>query len=95
MLADLRDVAIVILAIESIIIGITLILTLLQLRSLARLIRDEIAPMLDTANETATIVKGTTDFVSESVVQPVIRVASYGAAARRAALVVFRRRHSA
>lgn len=88
-MADLRDVAIVILAIESIIIGLTLVLTLLQLRSLAQLLREEVAPMLDTANETATIVKGTTDFVSESVVQPVIRVASFGAAARRAAQVVF------
>ena len=94
MLADIRDLALVILALESIIIGITLILTLLQLRSLVRLLRDEIAPMLDTANETVTIVKGTTDFVGESVVRPMIKVASLGSAAKRAAQVVFSTRRS-
>jgi len=89
LLADIRDVAIVILAVESIVIGITLILTLLQLRSLTQMLRDEIAPMLDTAKETVTIVKGTTDFVSGNMVQPMIKVASLGAAVRRAAQLMF------
>lgn len=89
MLADIRDVALVILAVESIVIGLALVLTLLELRSLTRLLKDEIAPMLDTANETANIVKGTTDFVGESVVRPMIKVASMGSAAKKAVQTVF------
>lgn len=88
MLADLRDVALVVLAVESIVIGLALVLTLLELRSLTRLLRDEIAPMLDTAKETVTIVRGTTDFVGESVVRPMIKVASMGSAAKRVAQIV-------
>lgn len=88
MLADIRDVALVVLAVESIVIGLALVLTLLELRSLTRLLRDEIAPMLDTAKETVTIVRGTTDFVGESVVRPMIKVASMGSAAKRVAQIV-------
>ncbi|MHB0878503.1 MAG: hypothetical protein ACYC5O_20900 [Anaerolineae bacterium] len=89
----IRDVAIIVLALESIIIGAVLIIVLLQLRSLTVLLRDEIAPMLATANETASIVRGTTDFVGDSVVKPVITVASYGAKAKRAfELIVGRKR---
>jgi len=89
LLADIRDVALVVLAVESIVIGLALVLTLLELRSLTRLLKDEIAPMLDTAKETVTIVKGTTDFVGEGVVRPMIKVASMGSAVRRAAQIVF------
>lgn len=89
MLADIRDIALVILALESIVIGLALVFTLLELRSLTRLLKDEIAPMLGTAKETVTIVKGTTDFVGESVVRPMIKVASVGAAAKRAAQMLF------
>ena len=88
MLADIRDVALVVLAVESIVIGLALVLTLLELRSLTRLLRDEIAPMLDTAKETVTIVRGTTDFVGESVVRPMSKVASMGSAAKRVAQIV-------
>ncbi len=87
-MADIRDVALVVLAVESIVIGLALVLTLLELRSLTRLLRDEIAPMLDTAKETVTIVRGTTDFVGESVVRPMIKVASMGSAAKRVAQIV-------
>lgn len=92
MVATIRDVAIVILAIESIVIGVVLIITLLQLRSLTTLLRDEIAPMLTSVNDTVNIVRGTTDFVGDSVVNPVIKVASYGAKARRAIELVVGRK---
>lgn len=80
----IRDVAIIILAVESVIIGLVLIITLLQLRDLTRLLRDEIAPMLASAGETVNIVRGTADVVGESVVRPVIGVVSFGAKVRRA-----------
>ena len=89
----IRDVAIIVLAVESIVIGAVLIIVLFQLRSLTVLLRDEIKPMLASANETAGIVRGTTDFVGDSVVKPVITVAGYGAKARRVfELIVGRKR---
>jgi len=78
-LTAIRDAAIVLLAVESVIIGILLALTLVQIRKLVRLLREEIAPMLGTANETLDTVKGTTHFVSKNVVNPLIQVSSASA----------------
>jgi hypothetical protein len=75
-LAGLRDVAIVLLALQSIVIGVLLALTLLQIRTLVRVLREEIKPMLDAANETMATVKGTTQFVSQAVVNPIVKTAS-------------------
>jgi len=80
-LAGIRDVAIVMLALESIVIGILLAVTLIQVRKLIRLLREDIAPMLDAANETLRTVKGTTKFVSHNVVDPVIKASSYSTGA--------------
>lgn len=76
-LAGLRDLAIVLLAIESIVIGVLLAITLLQIRSLVRVLRDEIKPMLDSANHTMATVQGTTHLVSETLVNPIVHAASY------------------
>jgi hypothetical protein len=78
-LADIRDIAIVLLAIESVVIGVLLALTLLQVRKLIRLLREEIAPMLNAANETLSTVQGTTNIVSQTVVNPLIKASSYTA----------------
>jgi hypothetical protein len=75
--ATIRDVAIIVLAVESIVIGILLAFLSLQVYLLVRLIRDEIKPMLDSTNETVNTVRGTTVFVSETVVSPVIKGLSY------------------
>ncbi len=79
----LRDTAIVFVAFESLIIGVLLIILMLQLQSLTVLLRDEIKPMLDAANETMTTVRGTTKFVSHNVVSPVMKWSSYLAGVRR------------
>ncbi|MBN1401851.1 MAG: hypothetical protein JXA74_13495 [Anaerolineae bacterium] len=76
-LGAVRDIAIVLLALESLVIGVLLALMLLQLRKLVRLLREEIAPLLNSANETVGTVHATVDFVSQSVVDPLIRASSY------------------
>jgi len=43
-LETVRDIAIIVLALESIVIGVVLIITLLQLRSLTRLLQKEVTP---------------------------------------------------
>jgi hypothetical protein len=92
-LAALRDAAIVLLALLSIVIGVLLALMLLQIRSLIRLLREEIAPMLASANETLSTVQGTAHFVSHNVVRPVVEVSSYSSAALQVvrSLLYFRR----
>jgi hypothetical protein len=83
-LADVRDVAIIVLAIESIVVGILLMLLLWQMRSLTRLLEEEIQPMLDNMQETIGRVKGTTSLVSETIVSPAVRLGGFAAGLRRA-----------
>ena len=90
-MAAVRDVAIIVLAIESILIGIVLILTLLELRSLSRTMKREATPMLVSASQTVDIVKGTADFVSDTVVRPVIGIAAFWARIRRIWQLIARR----
>lgn len=78
-LVDVRDIAILLLAVESVVIGALLALMLIQLRRLVRLLRDEIAPILDSASDTVNTVQSTAGFVSRNVVTPLIKVSSYSA----------------
>ena len=72
----LRDISIIVLALVTLIIGLFLVVLIFQLQSLIVLLRDEIKPILDSANETANTVRGTTTFVSDAVVTPLIHVTS-------------------
>lgn len=93
-LEAVRDLAIVVLAIESIVIGVLLLITLGQVRKLLSLLRDEIAPMLKAANDTARTMRGTAHVMSESVVKPLVQVSSYTSGTMQAlrTLVGIRRR---
>lgn len=81
-LTAIRDVAIILLAVESLVIGVLLVILLLEIRSLARLLRDEVRPILASAQETMGTVRGTTTIVSQYIVSPVARVASFIAGLR-------------
>jgi hypothetical protein len=87
-----RDVAIIVLALESIIIGVVLVILVLQVKSLVDLLQHEIRPILNSANETMGTVRGTTSLVSKGLVSPAIKVISFAAGVRRVANIVFRRR---
>ena len=91
-LAFVRDLAIVLLAVESLVIGIVLIILILEVRSLARLLRNEIKPILDSADETVRTVRGTTTFVSDTLVNPAIRISSFATGVGRALKILARRR---
>lgn len=73
----LRDISIIALALVTMIILLFLTVLIYQLQSLISLLRDEVAPILDSANETANTVRGTTTFVSDAVVTPMIHVVSF------------------
>ena len=76
-LAGVRDVAIILLALESLVIGVLFAILLLQIRNIIRLLRDEVMPILRSTQDTTNTVKGTTTFVSEQFVTPLIRASSF------------------
>jgi hypothetical protein len=81
--AVVRDIFIIVLALVTIVIGLFLVILIFQLQSLISLLRNEIKPILESANETAATVRGTTSFVSDTVVSPMITAASYASAVRQ------------
>lgn len=91
-MATARDIAIVLLALESIIIGIILLVLVIQVVRLVRLLRDEILPIVKSTQETVGTVRGTANFMSDHLVQPVVKASSYAAGVRQAAATLFRLR---
>ncbi len=80
MLETIRDVLVVLLAFLSAVVIILLIILIWQVRTLVQVIRGEVTPILETVRHTGNTVKGTADFVSETTVVPLIRVAAAVAA---------------
>lgn len=85
----LRDISIIVLALVTIIIGLFLIVLIFQLQSLIALLRDEVKPILESANQTANTVRGTTTFMSDAVITPLITVVSYASAVRQTTSLLF------
>ncbi|NOZ50679.1 MAG: hypothetical protein GXP37_11630 [Chloroflexi bacterium] len=85
MIALIRDIAIIFLAIESIVIGVLLVLLLWQVRSLVLLLRDEVGPVIQSTQETADSVRTTTRFVGQRIVKPGVNALSFAAGLRQAA----------
>lgn len=90
-LASVRDLAIILLALESFVIGIVLIVLIWEIRNLAKLLREEIKPILDSADETVRTVRGTTTFVGETFVNPMIRVSGFASGVLQALRILARR----
>lgn len=87
-----RDIAIIVLAVESLAIGALLIVLLLQIRGLARMLQEEVQPILESTKETASTVRGTTVFLSDTFVKPLINAVGYASAANRVISVLARGR---
>jgi len=75
-----RDIAIVLVAVETFLIGLALIILLFQIQVLIQVLRDEVQPLLHAVNDTASTVRGTTEFVSHNVVSPFIKLAGFTSA---------------
>ncbi len=71
--ATIRDIAIIVIAVQSIVIGVLIGVLIWQIWRLVKLIQTEVKPILDDAQATANTVRGTATFVSDNVVNPVIR----------------------
>jgi len=80
---NVRDIFIILMALESIVIGVTLIILVVQLASLINLLQNEIKPILKSTSDTVNTLKGTTAFLSENLTNPVIKVNSSVAGAKK------------
>jgi hypothetical protein len=84
--AKLRDIFIILLGIQSIFIGLLMIVAVvaiiyvaLKMYDLTQFIQNELRPMLQRADDTIRTVQSRTTFISDAAVKPVIEVMSWGA----------------
>lgn len=81
--ANIRDIFIIFMAFESLVIGAALVVLIIQVASLINLLQNEVKPILESTSETVNTLRGTTEFLSENLVEPVIKLNSYVAGLRR------------
>jgi ABC-type dipeptide/oligopeptide/nickel transport system permease component len=79
----IRDIFIIIVALETFVIGAALIILLIQIASLINLLQNEVRPILQATNETINTLRGTAEFLGESVIEPVIKLNGYLASIQR------------
>jgi amino acid permease len=73
----IRDIFIIVVALESLVIGVALIILIVQMASLINLLQNEVRPILKATNETVNNLRGTAEFLGENVVEPVIKLNGY------------------
>lgn len=79
----IRDIFIIVLAVESIIIGAALVIMVIQIAALFNLLQNEIRPILESTQVTLSTLKGTTAFLSEHAIKPVINMSSMAAGLKK------------
>ncbi len=85
-----RDVVIILLATESLVIGGVTLFLLYQMIMLVTLLREELIPLIQSAQETVNSARGTTVYVSRKIVVPSAKAATTVARLQAMARVLFR-----
>jgi hypothetical protein len=75
--AKIRDIFLIFMAFESLIIGAAMVILVIQVANLVNLLQNEVRPILKSTSETVDTLRGTTAFLSENMVEPVIKLNSY------------------
>jgi len=73
----IRDIFIIVVALESLVIGVALVVLIVQLASLINLLQNEVRPILKATTDTVNNLRGTAEFLGENVVEPVIKLNGY------------------
>ncbi|MFN7037541.1 MAG: hypothetical protein ACK4SN_14375 [Bellilinea sp.] len=81
--AKVRDIFIIVMALESLVLGVAVIVLIVQIATLINLLQNEIKPILDSTNETVNHLRGTTQFLSNNLVEPVMKLNEYLAGLRK------------
>jgi NADH:ubiquinone oxidoreductase subunit K len=71
--AQVRDIFIIFMALEAVLIGVALVILIIQLSSLINLLQNEIRPIINSTSETVNTLKGTATFMSNNLSEPVIK----------------------
>lgn len=85
----IRDLFIIVLALETLVIGTLLVILIYQLITLVRMLRDDLKPIIESTQEAVNTAKGTTTFVSQRVTKPAIEAAGYATGIARSISVLF------
>lgn len=70
--ATVRDIAIIIVALQSIVLGVLIAVLIWQVWRLVAMIQNDIKPLIEDSRATVNTVRGTTEFVTDHVASPVI-----------------------
>lgn len=79
----IRDIFIIFMALESMVIGTALVILIIQVASFLNLVNNEVRPIIDDAQETLNTLKNTTNFLSDELVKPVVKLSSFLAGAKQ------------
>lgn len=79
----IRDLFIIFMAIEMLLVGIAVIVLIIQIAQLTNLLQNEVKPILSSTTDTVNTLKGTVRFLSDNLVEPVIKVNSTVAGGRK------------
>ena len=74
---QIRDIFIIFMALEFIVLGVALVILIIQLAKLVNLLQNEVKPILEATSDTINTLKGTSEFLSENLVDPVIKLNGY------------------
>src|SRR5690606_21114675 len=69
----IRDVVIIIMGLEFILIIVALAILILQIARLVNLLQNEVKPVLENTQTTVNHAKGTVEFVSTNVTAPIVK----------------------
>ena len=87
---EVRDILIILLATESLIIGGVTLFLLYQMIMLVTLLREELIPLIQSAQETVNSARGTTVYVSRKIIVPSAKAASTMARLQAMTRVLFK-----
>ena len=75
--SEIRDIFIIFMALESLVLGVALVILIIQLAVLINLLQNDIKPIIKSTNETVSTLRGTAAFLSNNVTEPVIKLNEY------------------
>lgn len=70
---NVRDIVIIVVAFEFMVVGLALVILVVQLASLVNLLQNEVRPIIDSASEAANTLRGTARFLSDNLAGPVVK----------------------
>ncbi|HLF89419.1 MAG TPA: hypothetical protein VI451_10760 [Anaerolineales bacterium] len=79
----IRDIFIIFMAVESLLIGLALVILIVQLAQLINLLQNEIKPIIHSTNETVNTLRGTAVFLSDNLAEPVMKLNEFLAALKQ------------